>query len=108
MNVSNIHNPHEWFEVLQTTQSSQTAVMVLQPGQPAGEKPEAHGHSEQILLLVEGELTAEVNGEQATIKRGDVVIIPAGQKHRFINHSSKAAITFNVYTPPEYAPDERG
>jgi oxalate decarboxylase/phosphoglucose isomerase-like protein (cupin superfamily) len=29
-------------------------------------------------------------------------LIPAGVKHRFVNHSDAPAVTFNVYSPPEY------
>jgi mannose-6-phosphate isomerase-like protein (cupin superfamily) len=102
----NIFQTKEWFKVLQTTKRSQTAVMTLGPGQATGEKPEAHKDSEQVLLLIEGELTAEIGGKRSRIKAGDVVMIPPRVKHKFTNRRAKPAITFNVYSPPEYAPDE--
>jgi mannose-6-phosphate isomerase-like protein (cupin superfamily) len=63
MNVSNIYHAREWFEVLQTTNQSQTAVMRLEPGEPTGKEAESHKHSQQLLLLIEGELLADLDGE---------------------------------------------
>jgi mannose-6-phosphate isomerase-like protein (cupin superfamily) len=79
--------------------------MKLGAGQSSGESPEAHKGSDQVLLLIEGELSAEIAGERSHMKPGDVVIIPARVKHKFTNESSAPAVTFNVYSPPEY-PDE--
>jgi hypothetical protein len=60
MNMSNINLATEWFEVLQTTERSRTAVMRLDPGQSTGEHAESHDKSEQLLLLLEGRLMAEI------------------------------------------------
>ena len=46
MNVINIDKAKEWFEVLQTSERSQTAVMTLAPGKSSGEKAEAHDDSD--------------------------------------------------------------
>ena len=108
MKRTNIYQTAEWFEVLHTTKRSQSAVMKLGPGQATGESAEAHESSDQILLLVEGELRAEIGGKRSTIKTGDVVTIPPGVKHRFVNRGEKPAVTFNVYSPPEYPAEESG
>jgi mannose-6-phosphate isomerase-like protein (cupin superfamily) len=108
MNVSNIYRAKEWFEVLQTTGQSQTAVMRLESNQPTGKKAESHKHSQQLLLLIKGSLLAELDGESRTLQAGDVVIIPPGVKHKFTNPGTETAVTFNVYCPPEYPPDEKG
>ena len=102
MDVTNIDNAKEWFEVLQTGERSQTAMMALAPGKSTGEKAEAHEKSDQVLLILEGELTGEVANDHPHLKKGDVIIIPAGVKHRFTNRTAKPAITFNVYSPPAY------
>src|SRR4051812_16874431 len=102
INIRNIFEHEGWFQVLQTSKNSQTAVMVLGPGKASGEKPEDHEHSEQTLLLVEGELEAEIGTEHTRMKSGDVVVIPPGTKHRFKNPGPTAATTFSVYCPPEY------
>jgi mannose-6-phosphate isomerase-like protein (cupin superfamily) len=104
---ANIHRTNEWFEVLQTTPLSQTAVMKLAPGQASGDEPQAHESSDQVLLLIEGELAAEIAGQRSRMQAGDVVVIPPGTLHKFTNPGDVPALTFSVYSPPEYPPDEK-
>jgi mannose-6-phosphate isomerase-like protein (cupin superfamily) len=108
MNVANISSPTEWFQVLQTTERCQTAMMTLEPAAATGEKAEAHEKSDQVLLMLEGELIGEVGDERPRLKKGDVVVIEAGTKHRFANASDKIAVTFNVYSPPAYPAASKG
>lgn len=108
MNITNITQAKEWFEVLQTSERAQTAMMTLAPGQSTGDKAEAHKNSDQVLLMLEGELRGEVGDKRPTLKKDDVIVIPAGVKHRFTNESDRPAVTFNVYSPPEYPADTKG
>ena len=105
MDVTNISDAKDWFEVLQTSERSHTAMMTLAPGKSSGKKAEAHEGSDQVLLVLQGELTGEVGNENLTLKKGDVIIIPSGVKHRFTNRSQRQAVTFNVYSPPAYPAD---
>ena len=82
--------------------------MTLAPGQSSGEEPEAHRASDQVLLLVEGTLTAFIAGHRSQLKAGDVVVIPPGTKPRFTNQGNQPAVTFSVYAPPEYPAGEKG
>lgn len=102
MKTANLCDAKDWFSVLQQTGQSQTAVMTLEPGAASGDRPEAHAASDQVLLLLEGRLAAEVGDKTATLNEGDSVIVPAGVPHRFVNTGTVRAITFNVYTPPAY------
>ena len=108
MDIANIHRATEWFEVLQTHKRSQTAMMTLEPGKATGSKAEAHEKSDQVLLLLEGELHGELDGKECRLKQGDVIVINAGVKHRFVNEAKETAMTFNVYAPPVYPPDTKG
>ena len=102
MNVTNIGKARKWFEVLQTSERSQTAMMTLASGDATGASAEAHEESDQVLLMLDGELAGEVGDQRPALKKGDVIIVPAGVKHRFVNHAAKPAVTFNVYSPPAY------
>jgi mannose-6-phosphate isomerase-like protein (cupin superfamily) len=93
MDVKNINEAKDWFELLQTSERSQTAMMTLASGKLSGERAEVHEGSDQVLLILEGELIGEV---------GDVITIPSGVKHRFTNRSKRQTVTFNVYSPPAY------
>ena len=108
MTVTNIHEAKAWFEVLKTTTRSQSAVMVLTAGGQSSEEMNVHKNSDQVLLLVEGDLEAEVDGEKTNLHKGDTCIVPAGTPHRFENKGKGRAVTFNVYSPPEYPPGEKG
>ena len=98
----NVHQFGDWFEVMTETSRSQVAMMRLNPGQASGENPESHPHSDQILLVLEGEVEGEIGGERRVLKKGEFVLVVAGTLHRFVNKGQKTALTFNVYAPPAY------
>jgi mannose-6-phosphate isomerase-like protein (cupin superfamily) len=102
MDLRNIKDATEWFEVLQTSTRAQTAMMTLAPGASTGKKAEAHKKSDQVLLMLKGKLTGKVGEEKVRLEKGDVLVISAGTPHRFKNNGRKPAVTFNVYSPPEY------
>jgi mannose-6-phosphate isomerase-like protein (cupin superfamily) len=108
VNAPNIHDTRAWFQVLQTTPRSQTAVMTLSSGGQSSAEMNVHAKSDQVLLVVEGEVEAEMAGKKWLMRAGDSCIVPAGTKHRFNNAGKKKAVTFNVYSPPEYPADEEG
>jgi mannose-6-phosphate isomerase-like protein (cupin superfamily) len=108
MDLRNISEARKWFEVLQTSKRSQTAMMRLAPGDSTGEKAEAHKKSDQVLLMLEGKLSGNVGKKKIRLKTGDVLLIPAGTPHLFKNNTKRPAITFNVYSPPEYPPRTKG
>lgn len=100
-----IHDYKEWFQVLDGTERSQAAIMKLEPGKASGDEAEAHEGSDQILLVTEGEVEGEIEGDTFLVRAGEFILIPAGTKHRFVNRGDVPALTFNVYAPPVY-PDE--
>jgi mannose-6-phosphate isomerase-like protein (cupin superfamily) len=108
MDLANIKDAREWFEVLQTSKRTQTAMMRLAPGDDTGKKAEAHEKSDQVLLMLSGKLSGTVGPETVELKKGDVILIRAGTPHRFKNPGRQRAVTFNVYSPPEYPRDTKG
>jgi mannose-6-phosphate isomerase-like protein (cupin superfamily) len=108
MRVTNLQDAESWFQVLHTTRRSQSAVMVLKPHGESSEQLNVHAKSDQVVLIFEGEIEAEIDGAKRKLKTGDTCIIPAGTPHRLTNPGTKNAVTFNVYTPPEYSAHEQG
>ena len=106
--VTNLQDAESWFEVLHTTKQSQSAVMTLKPHGESSEDMNVHEGSDQVVLIVEGAIEAEIGGAKRKLKTGDTCIITAGTPHRLTNPGAKKAVTFNVYTPPEYSPEEKG
>lgn len=91
------------FKVIETGKVTQTALMVLSPGEESGpNKENEHAQSEQVLYLAEGTLEAEIADRTFTMKAGDSAIVGKGVGHRFVNRGSQPAVTFNVYSPPAY------
>jgi len=74
----------------------------LKPGKSSGSEPEGHKKSDQVLLVLGGEVEGEIANETVTLREGDVIVITAGTPHKFSNRGSADAVTFNTYSPPEY------
>src|SRR5437762_13284480 len=102
MNVKNIREASDWFEVLQTTKRTQTAMMILKPGKSSVSEPVGHKNSDQVLLVVKGEVEGEIVNETVTLHEVEVITIPASTRHKFTNRSSSDVETFNTYSPLEY------
>jgi mannose-6-phosphate isomerase-like protein (cupin superfamily) len=69
--VYNLHRASSWFEVLHTNDRTQPAVMTLKPGASTGDRPESHEDSQRVLLLIEGELSAELGEERRRNSKKD-------------------------------------
>ncbi|HEY2626089.1 MAG TPA: hypothetical protein VGI41_04990 [Candidatus Udaeobacter sp.] len=67
--MTNIERVKDWFEVLQTSERSQTAMMTLASDQSSGKKAEVHEKSDQVLLILDGELTGEVGDQRLRLKK---------------------------------------
>jgi mannose-6-phosphate isomerase-like protein (cupin superfamily) len=81
---------------------SQIVVMAVQPGDDIGE--EVHEDNDQILMFVEGEGEAVLDGERSPIGPNDVVFVKAGKTHNFINTGDVPLRLVTVYAPPEHPP----
>ncbi len=88
--------------MLENGAALQTAVMVLEPGEESGPYGNEHPTSEQVLLVVDGSLEAEIDDRSFTLGPGDSVVVAQNASHRFVNRSKKRTLTFNVYAPKAY------
>lgn len=87
-------------KVLATGHKSQIVVMSIPVGGEIGQ--EIHPHTDQTLVFLEGTGIAILNGKEFKIKPHDVVLVPAGTQHNFVNTGSKALKLFTMYAPPEH------
>jgi len=106
MNVADILSPSTDFQILQTTSRAQTATMRLRTGEASGERPQAHRESDQIVLLLKGDLHVELGDDEGTIHAGNSLLIPAGTPHRLVNRGKEEALAFTTYSPPAYPGDD--
>ncbi len=86
---------------VETREHSQVVVMTIPRGGEIGE--EVHEGIDQLLLFVEGEGEAVIEGERAPIARNQLVVVPAGTRHNFVNTGAGPLRLVTVYAPPEHA-----
>jgi 4-carboxymuconolactone decarboxylase len=68
---------------------------------PAGVRNKLHVHShDQILIVTEGIGTIATEGEENAITVGDIVVIPAGEKH-WHGANKDSAMTHITITSPD-------
>ncbi|KAK0670586.1 RmlC-like cupin domain-containing protein [Cercophora samala] len=89
----------EFRRVLWTGLYSQVVLMTVPVGGDIGE--EVHT-VDQILTFTSGTGLAQVGGEERHIKAGDMVVVPAGTKHQFLNTGPNPLILYTVYSPAEH------
>jgi mannose-6-phosphate isomerase-like protein (cupin superfamily) len=106
MNIADIKESDADFHILETTGRTQTATMRLKEGESTSDDFQAHPHSDQTVVVLEGEFVADVGEESTTLRQGQSLIVPAGVKHRFRNGGAKPAFAFTVYAPPAYQTDD--
>ena len=87
--------------VLWTGEHSQLVIMTIPPGGEIGE--EVHEDVDQILTFVSGTGKAIVSGSEKNVAQGDLVVVPAGKKHNFLNTGPNPLILYTVYGPAEHA-----
>jgi len=93
-------NP-DFRRVLWTGKYSQLVIMTIPPGGEIGE--EVHPDTDQILTFVSGVGEARIDGEKQEVAQGDLVAVPAGAKHNFLNTGPNPLVLYTVYGPPEHA-----
>ncbi|MFD6661388.1 cupin domain-containing protein [Micromonospora chalcea] len=87
--------------VLWTGEHTQLVIMTIPPGGEIGE--EVHEGIDQILTFVSGTGEARVAEEKKEVVSGDLVVVPAGTKHNFVNTGPNPLVLYTVYGPPEHA-----
>ena len=87
--------------VLWTGEHTQLVIMTIPPDGEIGE--ETHDENDQILSFVSGLGKAVVDGRSKKVGPGDVVIVPAGVKHNFLNDGPNPLVLYTVYGPPDHA-----
>lgn len=90
-------------QVVNTGEHSQIVLMSLLPGEDIGE--EIHETVDQILVFVEGNGEAVIEGEVTPLKEGDLFFVNAGVKHNFKNTGSAPLKLYTIYSPVNHPAD---
>ena len=98
-NIEDLTIKNEHFrQVLFTGKYMQLVLMSLKPNEDIG--MEVHETVDQFFRFEAGEGKVVIDGEEFSVKDGDVAIVPAGSQHNIINTSSdKELKLYTIYTP---------
>lgn len=58
----------------------------------------------QVLLFTAGKAKATVTGKDQAVSAGDVVVVPAGTQHQFVNTGDVPLELITIYAPGEHDP----
>lgn len=94
------HQNSYFRQTISTNAHSQLVLMSLLPGEDIG--LETHPDVDQTLVFVVGNGEAILNGVTTPINAGDLVVVPAGTEHNFINKSSAEMKLYTIYSPAEH------
>ncbi len=64
-----------------------------------------HNNRESIIIVISGEATEVVEGKETPIKAGDILFIPAEEKHSMINRSKQDFRYLEFFTFPPLSAD---
>jgi mannose-6-phosphate isomerase-like protein (cupin superfamily) len=102
-NCANLaRNNADYRRVLFTAPHTQLVLMAI----PAGDEipQEVHRKADQIIIIVEGQGEAILDGNPSPFKKDSVVIVPSGTKHCIKNTGSQPLKLYTIYSPPQHAP----
>jgi mannose-6-phosphate isomerase-like protein (cupin superfamily) len=85
-----------------TGDHEQVVVMTIPPGGEIGE--EVHDSTDQVLVFVDGQGEAQLDGRSSEIGTNDLVFVRAGTRHNFINRGDGPLRLITIYAPPEHEP----
>ncbi|KAL8865874.1 MAG: hypothetical protein Q9174_006643 [Haloplaca sp. 1 TL-2023] len=91
----------EFRRVLWTGLYSQVVLMTVPVGGDIGD--EVHT-VDQALTFTSGIGKATINGKDQEVKAGDLMIVPAGTQHQFVNTGPTPLILYTIYSPAEHDP----
>jgi transcriptional regulator with XRE-family HTH domain len=82
--------------------SLEVVVARFEAGGSTGDEPYTHGDSEELLLVVEGEVHVQLGTEVHELGAGDSVQYQSSTPHRVSNPGHETAEVMFVISPPSY------
>jgi len=65
----------------------------------------SHEHTEQVMVILEGEVTMTIAGETKTLTPGDVVVVNRGIEHSLISEPGVTFLEALAPVPLDHIPD---
>jgi transcriptional regulator with XRE-family HTH domain len=77
-------------------------VGIFEPGGTTGPKPLVHGHSQELLLVLEGSVRLTLGDQNYQLDQGDSINYDSGTPHRVSTAGGKPAQLLWIISPPSY------
>jgi quercetin dioxygenase-like cupin family protein len=77
--------------------------VVYEPGFGVG--LHSHEHTEQVMLILEGDLTMTIAGETRKLAAGDTVVVNRGVEHELVTEGGCVFIEALAPVPLDHVPD---
>jgi quercetin dioxygenase-like cupin family protein len=60
-----------------------------------------HPNCEEVVYVLDGEVEHTLGGQTATLRAGDLIVVPRNVPHRLINRGGVACRTYIVFSSPD-------
>jgi quercetin dioxygenase-like cupin family protein len=68
-----------------------------------GEGPALHRHTyPEVFVVLEGQATFTLGGEDRVVHGGEVMVAPAGVAHRFVNSGRGRLVQVDIHESPRF------
>ena len=67
----------------------------------------SHEHTEQVMVILEGEVTMTIAGETKTLRAGDVVVVNRGIEHSLYSEPGVTFLEALAPVPLDHIPDRQ-
>ena len=80
----------------------QVIVGELDTGGSTGEEPYTHGDSEELLVVLEGHVSLQLDTDMFELSTGDSIDYRSSTPHRLVNLGAEPAEVMWIISPPSY------
>jgi len=88
----------KWIVTKDTIGAEQLSIAIMNcPAKSVVRPMHSHKGIEEVILILEGEGEAWVDGETGFFKKGDAVLFPANSKHQVRNTGGSPLITYSIF-----------
>jgi len=91
----------KWIVTPETVGAQQLSIAIMDC--PAGSvvRPlHSHKDIEEVILILDGQGEAWIDGEMVSFRKGDTVFFPANSRHQVRNTGDNALITASIFSAP--------
>jgi len=67
----------------------------------------SHEHTEQVMVILEGEVTMTIADETKTLRQGDVVVVNRGIEHSLVSEPGVTFLEALAPVPLDHIPDRK-